>query len=102
MKFGTWLGLAALVCAAGCSSSGRKTANQGDSKAVAEALSDGIKIDNGKKLAGVIPKPTATDVDVKQDDKPLTLAPEGDAIMSLDADNPDEDTDPVTEMLMQF
>lgn len=104
MKLGTWLGLAALVCAAGCSSSGKKTANQGDSKAVSEALTTGIEIDHGKKLAGVIPKPTATDVDVQQqDDAPLMLAPTGgDSIMSLDADNPDEDTDPVTAMLMQF
>lgn len=105
MKFGTWLGLAAIVCAAGCSSSGKKTANQGDSKAVSEALSTGIMVEHGMKLAGVIPKPTATKVDVtQQDDAPLMLAPagNGDSIMSLDADNPDEDTDPVTAMLMQF
>jgi hypothetical protein len=103
MKFGTWLGLAALVCAAGCSSSGKKTANQGDSKAVSEALTTGITVEHGKKLAGVIPKATATDVDVTQDDAPLMLAPNGgESIMSLDADNPDEDTDPVAAMLMQF
>src|SRR4051794_15238846 len=99
MKMGTWLGLAALLCAAGCSSSGKKSANQGDSKAVAEALSSGIKIEHGKKLAGVIPKTTAEDVDVTQDDAPLTLAPgDDDAIMSLDADNPDEGDDPIEAM----
>jgi hypothetical protein len=102
MKLGTWLGLAALVCAAGCSSSGKKTANQGDSKAVSEALTTGITVEHGKKLAGVIPKATADDVEVTQPDEPLTLAPKGDAIMSLDADNPDEDSDPVEAMLMQF
>jgi hypothetical protein len=102
MKLGTWLGLAALVCAAGCSSSGKKTANQGDSKAVAEALSAGITIEHGRKLSGVIPKTTAKDVDVTQDDAPLTLAPSGDGLMSLDADNPDEADDPVEAMLLQF
>jgi hypothetical protein len=104
MKALVRLGLASAILVLGCSSSGKTATPQYDnsSKAVAQALTTGLEVDNGKLKSGSLPATTADNVSVMSDSDTVTLKPSGTAIMSLSVDNPDESKDPVTAMLMQF
>jgi hypothetical protein len=106
MRLATWL-CATLALGAGiasCSDSGKKeaTSSEKTSMAVAEALTSGAKFDGGLIKSGLIPKATAEDVDITQDDPPLELAPGDSALMSLNVENPEQDDDPVVATLIQF
>jgi hypothetical protein len=103
MRLGFWLGLLALSATAACGDdSGDDGASAGeDSRAVAEALTDGIAFDRGLLRSGEIPKPSADTVRLSQDEDVLRLAPGGTALMTLAVDNPEED-DPVESALIQF
>lgn len=92
--------IAAMV---GCTSSG-KTAQSGGSNALSEALTRGVKFDKGLLKKGALPKSNAAGDKVRllTDAVALSMAPGKASIMTLDADNPDEDKHPVAATLMQF
>jgi hypothetical protein len=104
MRAATWLsGMASLGLLA-CTGSGKTTNPAGSavSKAVAEALTTGIAFEHGLLKQGAIPDPTATKVDLTPDTETLMLKPGGGELMSLEVDNPDEATDAVQALLVQF
>ncbi len=104
-KVRTWLaplGTAAILTAgASCTSSGKQAATP-TGKAVAEALTTGANFPDGLIKKGAIPAADADKVSLAQNDPPIKLKPGDSVIMSLDADNPDEDSDPVDATLIQF
>jgi hypothetical protein len=106
MRLAIWLtpALALGIGIASCSDSGKQDAapNEKTSKAVAEALTTGAKFDGGLIKSGLIPKATADEVEISEDDPPLELSPGDSALMSLDVENPDEADDPVMATLVQF
>ncbi|MFI5308096.1 MAG: hypothetical protein ACHQ53_12125 [Polyangiales bacterium] len=103
MRASTYFFLMA-VAAVGCGggSGSASTSGATTAKAAAEALTTGLTIKNGTLKAGGIAAATASMVMLTQTDPPISLAPGGGALMTLDADNPDESSDPVESTLMQF
>jgi len=103
MRLGIWLGLFALGAFAACGDDdgGDDDTSPGSSRAVAEALTEGIQFEDGLVRRGSIPDASADTVRLSQDDDVLRLAPGASALMSLAVDNPDED-DPVESTLIQF
>jgi hypothetical protein len=101
MRLGTWLGLlAAFGMACGDDAEDDADTPSGESRAVAEALTEGIQFEDGLVRDGNIPEANAT-VMLSQDDDVLQLAPGDTSLMSLGVENPD-DEDPVESVLLQF
>jgi hypothetical protein len=101
MRLGTWLGLLALGLAVACGDDSSDDDGSSGSRAVAEALTEGIQFENGLLRTGSIPEASADTVRLSQDDDVLRLAPGGSSLMSLAVENPEEG-DPVESTLIQF
>ena len=106
MRLGTGSAVTVLtiLLACGCGGdAGKPAASGAEKQAVAQALTDGISFTGGVRLMGLIPAATANDVTLVPNQVSLVLMP-GDppTLMSLGFDNPDESTDPVAAVLIQF
>jgi hypothetical protein len=93
--------LAAFGMACGDDDAGGKDTSSGESRAVAEALTEGIEFENGLLRNGDIPEASADTVMLSQDDDVLQLKPGDTSLMSLGVENPDAE-DPVESVLLQF
>jgi hypothetical protein len=101
MRLGNLLGLlAAFAMACGDDAEDESNTSSDESRAVAEALTEGIEFENGLLRNGEIPEASAT-VMLSQDDDVLQLKPGDTSLMSLGVENPDSE-DPVESVLLQF
>jgi hypothetical protein len=102
MRLGTWLGLlgTTLLIACGDDSSDDADRSSDESKAVAEALTEGLQFERGLLRRGTIPEASAETVRLTQEDDVLRLVPGESSLMSLGVENPEDD--PVESVLLQF
>ena len=95
------LASALVLAALGCGSSGKKAATEKES--VAEALTKHVHFAHGLSKPGEIGKADAAARKVKLTGAAgLHIAPDADSLMSLDADNPDQDKNAAKNVLCQF
>lgn len=106
MRQRTWLALTVLVLVASCGDDDTDGGDDGsrapDTAQVAEALTTGVSFKSGELVKGSIPPVSAQTVMLVQSDDVLRLVPGEASLMSLEVDNPDEETDPVESTLLQF
>lgn len=97
--------LTSMLLLAGCTvksdDAGKKDAVDGTSKeVVAGALTKGVTIPGAMLISGDLPDTTEQALTLIGDDQ--TVVPGGTALLPFDADNPDQDSDPIKYALMQF
>jgi hypothetical protein len=102
MNLRTWLGAAALIPVVACGGDNNGGSSDGDSQAVANALTENIRFRGGVLRRGGIPEPEADTVRLTQDENRVRIRPGQHVLMSLGIDNPEEDDDPAGATLLQF